>query len=137
MRVPTFVLTLCVCFAASSVCAETTTYSCTVMEGDTGDGFISSEIKITHDKAKNLIMVDDAVIQYFYGKPIAAKLRSESRKRISYSWVVHTINNDNEKARMAYSLETDHDGGLGKVVARPGGYNNVFSAVIQCGADQA
>lgn len=112
--------------------AEITQYECKFpQEAGRGGGWIPEMLILTDDDVKGEIMVYDPVIKHFIGNPIKAKLLARTNVRSTYKWEVK-IEARGNYSRMAYTLSYRSNGQPATMSARPGGYDNSFTADGTC-----
>jgi len=118
--------------ALNPASAKITQYECKFLqEAGRGGGWIPEMLILTDDDVKGEIMVFDPVIKHFVGNPIKAKLLARTNVRSTYKWEVK-IEAGGDQPRMAYTLSYRSNGQPATMSARPGGYDNSFTADGTC-----
>ena len=118
--------------ALNPAAAKITQYECKFpYEVARGGGWIPEILLLTDDDVTGEITVFDPVIKHFIGTPIQGKLDARTKARSTYKWEVRTEVRG-RYARMAYTFSYRSNGQAANISARPGGYDNSFSADGTC-----
>lgn len=112
--------------------ARITQYECKFpYEKARGGGWIPEILILTDDDVTGVITVNDPIIKHFIGTPIEGKLEARTKARSTYKWEVK-IEAKGNYTRMAYTFSYRSNGQPANISARPGGYDNSFSADGTC-----
>ncbi len=115
------------------VFAAPTVYNCALDVANTQQ-WVASQIVIAHDAATGTVLVNDGIIDHFFGKPVEGKVSVDNAKRITFTWDLPQIKNKAQQVapRFAYRATYIKATGAVSVIAKPLNYSNDFSARGSC-----
>ncbi len=119
-------------FALWGSVASATQLHCKVTAGASQGNWISEEFYFDFDVAGNSATVIDGIVNYYYKKPIAARLTHKDGVKEVFSWNIKTKSTVGDQVNMLYRAAYFHADKSFTVHATPQGYANTFNARGTC-----
>ena len=113
-------------------------YSCDIRENGARNKGLPVQVLVWHDEATGQVKVLDGIIQNQIGKPIAAKVSVDNKKRITFSYQVNRVPGSTQYGGkvtsngLAYRLTIQKTGLSATMSMKPLGFSNTFRGKGQC-----
>ncbi len=118
--------------ALATTTASATQLHCKVKPSASQGGWISPEFVFQFDAAANEATVIDGLIDYYFKKPIEAKLTHKDGVKETLSWNVQTGDHTGQLTKLIFRASYFYKDDSFTVSAIPGGYDNSFSGRGTC-----
>jgi len=127
-------LAACAVSLPNIVLAKTYTFE---LEGYKGLGWIPEVSVISHDPAKDEVIVFDPVIKHFFGDPLVGRVSINNSRRITFTWELKDFTAKGEgwqqyQAGLIYRLTIQHSSLTATISMLPKGFDNRLSGSGQC-----
>lgn len=122
------IATLALAFAAGLAAAPAlaaNVYECAFPEREANRNWLPAQVAITHDVESGEVLVFDPLIQHYKGNPIPAKVETDNKARVTYTWRLDGMKDvSGQMVNQAYRLTIRKDGLSAKVSGKALGYAN-------------
>lgn len=114
--------------------AAADTYVCNIKPTGHDTGWISKTLAIHIDDVTGEVLVSDTVILHYKKGPIAGRVSTSAKKRLTVTWEVRGVTNSQNQSAARFIYRATIYKLTNKVIisGRPSGYDSTFSGAGKC-----